>query len=113
MTVTLRVLLIIASLISLILTIKKINQSKLKISESIIWVFGSLVLIFMSIFSGFVVIISNKLGFMAPANFVFLIVIVFLIVQVFVDNIKISNLNEKIKELDHYIALQNLEHKEK
>ena len=48
----------------------------------------------------------NKLGFMAPVNFVFLVIIGFLLIQTFIDNIKISTLNEKIKDLNHYIALK-------
>ena len=67
---------------------------------------GSIVLIVMSIFSNVVEWISYKLGFMAPVNFVFLIIIGFLLIQTFIDNIRISTLNEKIKDLNHYIALK-------
>ena len=67
---------------------------------------GSFVLILMSIFSNAVGWLSNKLGFMAPVNFVFFMIMVFLLIQVFVDNIRLSELNEKIKNLNHYIALK-------
>ena len=60
----------------------------------------------MSIFSNAVGWLSNKLGFMAPVNFVFFMIMVFLLIQVFVDNIRLSELNEKIKNLNHYIALK-------
>ena len=114
MSVTLRVLLIIISVISFILCIMKIKQSKLKIENSIVWMIGSVILIFMSIFVGVVEWISKKLGFMAPVNFVFLSVIFFLLIQTFINNIKMSLLNEKIKDLNHYIALQeNRANKEK
>ena len=109
MSVTLRILLIIASLFSCFLCIKRIKQAKLKIENSVIWLFGSILLIFMSVFSGVVEWISSKLGFMAPVNFVFLVVSAFLLIQTFVNNIKISSLNEKIKNLDHYIALKEYE----
>ena len=65
----------------------------------------------MSIFSNVVEWISNLLGFVSPVNFVFLVMIAFLLIQVFIDNIHITELNEKIKDLDHYIALK--EHKDK
>ena len=74
---------------------------------------GSIILILMSIFYGGVEWISNKLGFMAPVNFVFLVVMVFLLIQTFINNIRISILNEKIKELDHYIALKEYDEKKK
>lgn len=113
MTITLRIILILASIFSFILCIKRIKQSKLKITNSIIWMIGSFALILMSIFSNAVEWISTKLGFIAPVNFVFLVVITFLLIQTFVDNIRICILNEKIKELNHYIGLKELENKDK
>lgn len=109
MSITLRVLLIIASVFSFVLCVRRIKQSKLKITNSIIWIIGSFILIVISVFSGIVEWISQKLGFIAPVNFVFLIIIGFLLIQVFIDNIRISVLNEKIKDLDHYIALKEHE----
>lgn len=106
MTVTLRIVLIISSLIAFILCITKIKQAKLKVENSVMWMIGSIILIIMSVFSNAVEWISNKLGFMAPVNFVFLIIIGFLLIQIFIDNIRISTLNEKIKDLNHYIALK-------
>lgn len=106
MSITLRVILLISSVISFILCVRRIKQAKLKVENSIIWMVGSFVLILMSIFSNAVGWLSNKLGFMAPVNFVFFMIMVFLLIQVFVDNIRLSELNEKIKNLNHYIALK-------
>ncbi|MEI3394908.1 MAG: DUF2304 domain-containing protein [Clostridia bacterium] len=111
MTITLRIILIILSVISFLLCVKKIKQSKLKVSNSITWLVGSILLILMSIFSHGVEYIANKLGFIAPVNFVFFVIITFLLIQNFIDNIRISTLSEKIKDLNHYIALT--EHDEK
>lgn len=111
MTITLRIILIICSLIAFLLCITKIKQAKLKVANSVIWMVGSILLILMSVFSGAVEWLSNKLGFIAPVNFVFLVIIGFLLIQMFIDNIRISALSKKIKDLDHYIALK--EHEEK
>lgn len=111
MSNTLRIILIISSFIAFILCVMKIKQSKLKVENAVTWMFGSILLILMSIFSDFVGWISNLLGFASPGNFVFLIMIAFLLIQVFIDNLHITVLNEKIKDLDHYIALK--EHDEK
>ena len=113
MTITLRIVLIICSIISFLLCIMKIKQAKLKVENSVIWMIGSVVLILMSIFSNTVEWISTQLGFMAPVNFVFLVMIGFLLIQLFIDNIRISNLNEKIKDLNHYIALKEYDEKNK
>lgn len=109
MSITLRVILIVASLFSCFLCVKRIKQAKLKVENSVVWLIGSIVLILMSVFSSAVEWVSYNLGFIAPVNFVFLIVIVFLLIQTFINNIKISMLNEKIKDLDHYIALNEYE----
>lgn len=112
MTITLRVILIVSSLIAFVLCITRIKQAKLKVENSVIWMLGSILLILMSIFSHVVEWIANKLGFMAPVNFVFFVMIGFLLIQLFVDNIRISMLNEKIKDLSHYIALKEYDEKE-
>ncbi len=111
MSYILRYLLIIGSIFSLVLCFNKIEQSKLKVSDSIGWVIGCILLILMSLFSNAVEWISNKMGFIAPVNFIFFSFIVFLLMQVFSYKIKIAELNEKLKDIDHYIALK--EHKEK
>ena len=113
MSITLRVVLIICSVLTFIFAITKIRQSKLKISDSIIWIIGSILLIIMSVFSGLVEWISIKLGFMSPVNFVFIITIFFLLVVSFNYGIKMSILNEKIKDLNHHIALKEYEKKNK
>lgn len=113
MSTTLRIILIISSFGAFGLCILKIKQSKLKVENSVTWMFGSILLILMSIFSNAVGWISNLLGFVSPVNFVFLIMIAFLLLQVFIDNLNITVLNEKIKDLDHYIALKEHEDKNK
>ena len=112
-SLTLRIILIVASLFSFFLCVKRIKQAKLKVENAVVWLIGSIVLILMSIFSPAVEWISYGLGFMAPVNFVFLIVIVFLLIQTFINNIKISMLNDKVKDLNHYIALSEHEKNKK
>ena len=50
--------------------------------------------------------IAHTLGFIGTSNFVFTLILFFLIVIVFGQSVKISILNEKIKNLNHYIALK-------
>ena len=109
MSVTLRVVLIVCSFIAFFLCIARVKQSKLKIANSIVWMIGSIILILMSIFSNAVLWIANKLGFEAASNCVFFILITFLLIQSFINNMNITELSEKIKELNHYIALKEKE----
>ena len=113
MSIILRIMLIVCSFFSFFLCVKKIKRSQLKVANSVTWMLGSLILILMSIFSNLVGWLSEKLGFVSPVNFVFLIMIAFLLIQTFIDNIYITELNEKIKDLNHYIALENQQKNEK
>lgn len=113
MSLTLRVILVVCSILAFILVVRKIKQSKLKVKDCIIWIIGSILLIFMSIFSNVVTWVSEQLGFMAPVNFVFFVMIVFLLVEAFTHNMTVSLLNEKIKNLNHYIALKEKEEQNK
>ncbi len=113
MSLTLRIILIVCSLISFLLCVMKIKQAKLKVNNAVIWMIGSVILILMSIFVNAVEWISDKLGFMAPVNFVFFVMIAFLLIEVFFNNIQISMQNEKIKDLNHYIALKEKEEKDR
>lgn len=112
MAPVLRVFLIVSSVLALILCIRKIRHSKFKNSNALIWVCGSILLVFMSIFPDIIVAIASKIGFISPVNFVFLIVITFLLIQVMIDNMSINELNNKLKDLDHYIALMENKNKE-
>ena len=72
MTITLRIVLIICSIIAFILCVRKIKKSELKIENSVIWLLGSILLILMSIFSNAVSWVSRLLGFEASVNFVWM-----------------------------------------
>lgn len=113
MSITLRIILIVSSIIAFLFCVIKIKKSELKIEDSIIWLLGSILLIFMSVFSNVVAWISYKLGFESTVNFVWMCAIGFLLVELFLYNIRITVLNEKVKNLNHYIALEkNKENKE-
>lgn len=111
MSTVLRIFLVVSSIVAFIFCIRKIKQSKLKVTNSAIWLLGSLCLILMSIFSDFVGIVSKWLGFVSPVNFVFLVIIGFLLVQNFIDNIRISILNDKVKDLNHHLAIKEYNQK--
>ena len=113
MSITLRIILILSSFIAFFLSVTKIKKSQLKVENSVTWMLGSIILILISVFPNMIVWLSEKLGFVAPVNFIFLVMIAFLLMQVFIDNIHITSLNEKIKDLDHYIALKENEEKNK
>lgn len=106
MSVTLKVLVILGSIFSFIFCIVRIKQSKLKVTNSVMWMLGSTLLVLMAIYTKPITFIAHSLGFEAPVNFIYFIIISYLLLQVFVDNIRICELNEKLKDLNHHIALE-------
>ncbi len=106
MTTTLRIALIIVSVGTFLLMMRKIRQSKVSIESAIFWIVLSLVLVIFSIFPSVADFLSRLLGIYATTNFLFLFAIFILIVRVFFMTIHISELETRIKDLAQQMALQ-------
>ena len=102
MTVILRWVLIIVSILLTFFVLRKIRQSKVKIEDSIFWVmFG--------IFPGLADILSDFVGTYSTSNFIFMFVIFILLVKVFFLSLKISQLESRVTELIQQMALDRKE----
>ena len=83
MTPTLRVVLIVVSILTTFMIMRKIRQSKLQIEDSIFWLGFSSILIVFSIFPGLPDLLAELAGTYTTANFIYLAVIFLLIVKMF------------------------------
>nr|WP_295303430.1 DUF2304 domain-containing protein [uncultured Blautia sp.] len=110
MSIALRVLLIIVSVMNTLNILRRIRKSKLQIDYSIFWLVFSMVLIVIAVFPQIVIKLAQIIGFQSPANMVFLLVIFALMFKSFQSTLEISQLQYKIEELTQKIALE--EHKE-
>ena len=81
MTMTLRIALVLVSLGTFSLMMRKIRQSKLQIESAIFWIVFSIVLVVFSIFPSVADFASRLLGIYATTNFLFLFAIFLLIVK--------------------------------
>lgn len=106
MTFMLRIVLIVVSVATTILIMRKIRQSKLQIEDSIFWIGFSFILILFSIFPQIPAILARMAGTYTTANFIFLSVIFLLIVKMFHMSIKMSQLETRVKELVQEMALE-------
>ncbi|MCD8082772.1 MAG: DUF2304 domain-containing protein [Clostridiales bacterium] len=106
MTMTLRIALILASLVTFCLMMHKIRRASLQIESSIFWIVLSIVLVIYSIFPGAADLCAHLLGIYATTNFLFLFAIFVLIVKVFYMTIHISQLETRVKELVQEMALE-------
>lgn len=105
MTMMLRMVLIIVSVATTILIMRRIRQSKLQIEDSIFWIGFSFILILFSIFPQIPAILARMAGTYTTANFIFLAVIFLLIVKMFHMSIKMSQLETRVRELVQEMAL--------
>ena len=109
MTVILRCVLIVVSILLTFFVLKKIRQSKVKIEDSIFWVMFALLMVVFSIFPGLADILSDFVGTYSTSNFIFMFVIFILLVKVFFLSLKISQLESRVTELIQQLALDRKE----
>ena len=112
MTMTLRAALILVSVGTFAMIIRKIRQSKMQIESGIFWIVLALVLVVYSVFPQAADFCAHVLGIYATTNFLFLFAIFVLIVKVFFMSIHMSQLETKLKELVQQMALEEKKHEE-
>lgn len=105
MSLALRILLIVISIFSMIIMMRKIRHSKFQIEYAIFWILFSLVLIIIAIFPELTIWLANLIGIQSPVNMIFLMIIFVLMAKLFYLNIQISHLEYKVKELIQKLAL--------
>lgn len=103
-----RFLLFVGALGTLSYIMKKIRKNRVEIDYSIFWILFSGVLVVVSIFPGIITWAADLMGFISPANMVFLLVIFLLVLKLFSVTIKLSLLENKIKTLVQHIALMEM-----
>lgn len=113
MTVLLRCVLICVSILVTFYLLKRIRHSKMKIEDSIFWVMFSLLLVVFSVFPRLADFMSQMVGTYSTANFIFAFMIFILLVKVFFQSVKISQLERRMTELIQMLALDREEAREK
>ncbi len=105
MSLYLQIALFVASLLTFIFVISCSKKHKMNIKYSIVWTLWSLGIILISIFPQIVYYISNILSIAVAVNTLFLIMIFLLYLLSFYLFLKISLLNEQIKNMAYEISL--------
>lgn len=106
----LRVILLIAAIGLVVFLLHSIKKSKMSIEDALFWMGFLFLILLMSIFPEIPSFLSDTIGFMSPVNFVFLFFIFVLIIRDFLSNRRISQLENRVKELTQQIALDRLDH---
>ncbi|MDE6232064.1 MAG: DUF2304 domain-containing protein, partial [Lachnospiraceae bacterium] len=105
MTTIFRIVLLVVSLCTMVFMLKRIRYAKIQIEDSLFWILFSLMVILLAIFPSIADFMSGVIGIYSTTNFIFLFFIFILLIREFSMTIKISQLENKIKELTQAIAI--------
>lgn len=112
MSYKLQIVFILASVITFFFVILRIRKHGLNIDDAIGWIIWAVILLFFSIFPQIAFALARQLGFLATSNLVFTFFILFLYIMVFTQNIQISKLKQKQKDLIQKLSLKEWEEEE-
>lgn len=113
MSIYLRIILVVISMLSMLNILKRVRKSKLQIEYSIFWIVFSILLMLVAVFPQPMFVLAQILGIQSPANMVFLFVIFILLIKLFNMTIEVSQLQYKQQELVQKIALDENKKTEK
>lgn len=106
MSVALRIILFLASVATCTYIARKLRKSQIQVMDTVFWIGLSAVFILLSVFPNIASVLSALIGFMAPVNFIFLLMIFILLIRCFLMSIRISQLEEKLKNLVEELAIR-------
>ena len=107
MTLVLRILLLIGALFAMGIVINSVRKSKIRISDSVYWVVSAGILVLFALIPQLAYFFSGLFGFMSPANFVLMLVIVMILIRLFHQSCAISKLTYKVEQLSAELALRD------
>ncbi len=105
----LNVILIIGALATSVFILFRVRRSKVQIEDSIFWLVFSGIVFLLSIFPQMAYFFSRLLGFEAPVNFIYLVIIFILIVHQFWLTMRLSQTNNRLKEVIQRKAIDDHE----
>lgn len=106
MSTTLRVLLLVASVLTAILILRKIRKNRVKQEDALFWICFAVMLAALGIFPEISFVAADFLGIQSPANFVFLAIIAILLEKILSLSIAISFLENKIEIMAAELAIR-------
>lgn len=111
MSLTLQIVLIIATISFFLVLTKNVKKGKLRTDYALAWILCSLALIVLSLFPQIAYFAAKLLGIISTANMVFAAIIFMLIILVYILFSKVSMLEEKQKNLVQELAILKKENK--
>lgn len=105
--IKLQIILMIGCFFTYWYILRTVKKSNVRIEDIIIWIIGVIVLFIFTILPAIPFSLANLLGFDSAVNIIFFLVIFFLFIMTFWLTIRLSQTQEKLKELTHKIAIES------
>ncbi|MCR5229287.1 MAG: DUF2304 domain-containing protein [Solobacterium sp.] len=110
---SLRILLTAVTVLVLVFVIYSSRKAQMEVRSAVVWIAWAFVLLMFALFPAAVAMISELLGFLAPANFVFLLMIGILFFFSYYLFQRMSRMAREIKQLNYEIAVLKKKNGEK
>ena len=110
MSNTLRAVLMLAALITVVWILRKIYKCKVKLGDAIFWFCMAIILAVLGIVPEIAYWCAEMIGIQAPVNFIFLFVLAMVIEKLFTLSIIVSQLQDKVTVMSAEMAIRS--HKE-
>lgn len=107
MTPEFRIILILTSLFTATLILRRIRKSKARIEDSVFWILLSGIILLISLFPSVADAVTSALGIHLTTNFLFTFFIFLLLMKLFSLSMEVSQLKSKVEKLTQEAALAN------
>lgn len=104
-----RIILILGAVAVLVYMLLKIRNKRIQIHYAIYWTFFSVAIVTFCAFPQIINVISGLLGVEVPVHLLFTVAAAMVVIKLFNDTIKMSELEKKIETLTQEIALLEAE----
>lgn len=104
-SITIRVCLIVVSILVFILMMRRIRKEKILISDAVFWIVFSAALLVLSIFPQIIIFAAELLGFQSSTNLVFILIIFILLLKMFVMSLHISHTDCQLRQTVQALAV--------
>lgn len=108
MSIVARILLFLLALIVLGYILHKIRKKRVHIYYAIYWTFFAIILLVISIFPEIYIWIAGLCGIKVPVHLLLMGICILLMVKLFNDTLRLSDLEKKVESLTQEIALRDV-----
>lgn len=107
MSLPLRIILIVISLLFVSLVFYTVNRKHMQLSDSLVWLLVSFLMIVLAFFPRLGIWLSRLVGIETPVNFIYLVGIVVLLVLVFHLTVQHSKVKQQVIAIIQEISIEN------